>query len=104
MTDGPAQFLLEYRMSSAGTTDLARMHNVLLHALERLATASVSIRYIHGLFVPDDKRCLYLLNAADPATIARAGDIAGLPLTRVQTVIDLASLPQPGARHHPTEG
>jgi hypothetical protein len=104
MTDGPAQFLLEYRMSSAGKTDLARMHNVLLHALARLAAAGVSIRYVHGLFVPDDKRCLYLLNAADPATIARAGDIAGLPLTRVRTVIDLASLPQPGARLHPTEG
>jgi hypothetical protein len=80
------------------------MHQVLLHAVARLAAAGVSIRCIHGLFVPDDRRCVYLLEAADPATVARASDIAGLPLAQVRAVIDLASLSQPGTRRRYPDG
>jgi hypothetical protein len=93
---GSGVFLLESRVGSVGETDLARMHRVLLHAVARLVAAGVAIRYTHGLFVPDDRRCVYLLEAADPASVVRAGDIAGLPLARVRSVIDLASLPHPG--------
>jgi hypothetical protein len=101
---GPAMFLLEHRVGSIGEQDLARMHRVLLHAVARLVAAGVSIRYAHGLFVPDDRRCVYLLEAADPASVVRAGDIAGLPLARVRSVVDLASLAQPGAPPRPPEG
>jgi hypothetical protein len=95
---GPAVFLLEYRVGAAGETDLARMHRVLLHAVARLAASGVAIRYTHGLFVPDDRRCVCLLEAADPASVVRAADIAGLPLALVRSALDLAALPQPGTR------
>jgi hypothetical protein len=94
----PAVFLLESRVGAVEETDLARMHQVLLHALARLVADGVAIRYTHGLFVPDDRRCLYLLEAADPASVARAADIAGLPLAQVRSALDLAALPQPGTR------
>jgi hypothetical protein len=101
---GPAVFLLEHRVGVIEDTDLARMHQVLLHTVARLVAAGVSMRYTHGLFVPDDRRCVHLLEAADPASVVRAGDIAGLPLARVRSVIDLASLSQPGARPLSPEG
>jgi hypothetical protein len=89
---GPAVFLLEYRVGAAGEADLARMHRVLLHAVARLAANGVAIRYAHGLFVPDDRRCVCLLEATDPASVARAADIAGLPLALVRSAINLAAL------------
>lgn len=95
----PAVFLLEYRVGAVEEQDLARMHQVLLHAVARLVAAGVAIRYSHGLFVPGDSRCVYLLEATEPASVMRAGDIAGLPLARVRSVIDLASLSQPGNKH-----
>jgi hypothetical protein len=103
-SSGHAMFLLEYRVTSVGETELARMHRVLLHAVARLVAAGVSIRYAYGLFVPDDGRCVCLLEAADLASVVRAGDIAGLPLARVRSVIELASLSRPDARPLSPEG
>ena len=88
----PPVFLLEYRVGVVEAQDLAQLHQVLRHAVARLVAAGVSIRYTHGLFVPGDSRCVHLLEATDPASVTRAGDIAGLPLTEVRSVIDLASL------------
>ena len=88
----PPVFLLEYRVGAVEKQDLAQLHQVLRHAVARLVAAGVSIRYTHGLFVPGDSRCVHLLEATDPASVTRAGDIAGLPLTEVRSVIDLASL------------
>jgi Protein of unknown function (DUF4242) len=91
-------FLLDSRVGPVAETDLARIHQVLLHAVARLVADGASIRYTHGLFIPDEGQCVCLLEAADVASVVRAGDIAGFPLARVRPAIDLTSLSQPVAR------
>jgi hypothetical protein len=54
------------------------------------------VRYLHGLFVPGEARCLCLFEADDEAIVTALNDAAHLPFTRVVEALDLPAEP-PGS-------
>jgi hypothetical protein len=47
------------------------------------------VRYLHGLFVPGEARCLSLFEADDEAAVAAVNERAQLPYTRIVEALDL---------------
>ncbi len=87
--DRPPLFLLEHRPDRPTGADLARMHRSLVHAIRRLARAGAPVRFVGAVFVPDDSRCLYVLQAAPPGHVVEAADIAGVSVQRVSRIVQL---------------
>ncbi len=87
--DRPPLFLLEHRPDRPTGADLARMHRSLVHAIRRLARCGTPVRFISAVFVPDDSRCLYVLEAATPRQVVEVADIAGVSIQRVSRIVQL---------------
>ena len=69
--------------------DLTRMHRALTGAVVRLAHAGAPLRIVSAVFVPDQSRCLYLVEAAVADEVVEATDIAGLADGTVRPVVRL---------------
>jgi len=87
--DRPPLFLLEHRPDRPTGADLARMHRSLVHAIQRLARSGTPVRFLSAVFVPDDSRCLYVLEAASPGHVVEVADIAGVSVQRVSRIVQL---------------
>ena len=87
--DRSTVFLLEHHPNRPTATDLARMHRSLVHAIRRVARSGTPVRFISAIFVPDDSRCLYLLEPASPGQVVQVADIAGVPIQRVARIVQL---------------
>ena len=87
--DRPPVFLLEHRAGRPSGADLARMHRSLVHAIRRVARSGAPVRFLSAIFVPDDSRCLYVLEAASPGQVVEVADIAGVSMPRVCPIVQL---------------
>jgi hypothetical protein len=56
-------------------------------------SAGTPVRYLHGLFVPGEARCLCLFEADDEAAVAAVNERAELPFTRIVEALDLSPEP-----------
>jgi len=88
-------FLLEHQLERPTEADLARMHRALTGAVARLLRAGTRLHVVSAVFVPDQGRSQYLVEAAVADQVLRAADLAGLPIGRVRPVVRLDHLPQP---------
>jgi hypothetical protein len=91
----PSLFLLEHRYEGAIAADLTRMHRALTGALMRLARAEAPMRIISGVFVPDQSRCLYVVESPVIDQVVEATDIAGLSNGTVRQVVRLDDISPP---------
>jgi hypothetical protein len=91
MTAAPLRlFLLEHNYGQATEADLARMYRALTRAVTRLSRAAPPpLRIVSAVFVPDDNRCLYLVEAAVADLVTEATDIAGLSNGTIRPVVSL---------------
>jgi hypothetical protein len=87
--DGRRLFLLEHSYQQATQADLARMYRALTGAVTRLAGAGAPVRIASAVFVPDQARGIYLVEAAAADQVIKAADIAGLATGTVRPAIRL---------------
>ncbi len=100
MTAAPLRlFLLEHNYGQATEADLARMYRALTRAVTRLSRAAPApLRIVSAVFVPDDNRCVYLIEAPAGDHVVKATDIAGLSNDTVRPVVQLDDMsPRPKA-------
>jgi hypothetical protein len=108
-SDRPSLFLVEHHYDQAADADLARMHRALTQAVERLIVSGVPpLRIVSAVFVPEQSRCLYVVEAAAAGQVVEATDTAGLLNGMVWPVVrldDLSRRPNPAVaeKPHPTE-
>lgn len=93
--DRPSLFLLEHNYEQATEADLALIHRALTRAVRRVARTGAPLRIVSAVFVPDQARSQYLVEAAAAAQVVEATDIAGLPNGMVRQVVQLDDLTQP---------
>ena len=69
--------------AGAGTNDVRGICQALRHAVTRLQDAGTAVRWCGALHLPDQGRCLCLIEAADHGSAALARDTAGLPAASI---------------------
>jgi hypothetical protein len=94
-TDRPSLFLLEHSYEQVAEADLARMHRALTLAVIRLVDGGAPLRIVAGVFVPDQARCFYVVEAAVADQVVEATDVAGLANYKVRPVFRLDDMPPP---------
>jgi hypothetical protein len=93
--DRPSLFLLEHKYERAAEADLVRVHRALTSAVRRLVRGGTHLRIVSAVFVPDQARCLYLVEAAVAGQVVEATDVAGLLNGMVHRVVRLDDMSQP---------
>ena len=68
---------------AAGTDDVRSICQALRHAVIRLQASGTVVRWCGALHLPDQARCLCLVEAADRGSAVLARDTAGLPAASV---------------------
>lgn len=103
----PSLFLLEHSYEQVTEADLARMHRALKLAVIRLVDGGTPLRIVAGVFVPDQARCFYVVEAAVADQVVEATDVAGLANYKVRSVFRLDDMPHRdrsrGDNHNPIE-
>ena len=90
----PALFLVELRAGAA--RDVNGMCGALRHAVIRLQASGTAVRWCGALHLPDQARCLCLVEADQRASAVLARDTAGLSAAPVSPAFCLgAPLPHP---------
>jgi hypothetical protein len=75
---------------------LAAMQRATMRVCHDLTAHGTPVRYLHGLFVPGEARCLCLFEANDEAVVAAVNERARAPFTRIVEAVDLP--PEPATR------
>ena len=78
-----ADFLVEVRSCPPSADDAVQMHRALRRAVGRLGSAGTAIRWCTAWLLPDECRCLCLVQAAREADVVLARDLAALPTASV---------------------
>jgi hypothetical protein len=93
-------FLVQIRSCPPSEGDAVEMHRALLRAVTRLGAAGRPIRWCAAWLLPDDCRCLCLVQAAREADVVLARDLAALPTASVAPAraLDGPPLPPTGSR------
>lgn len=95
----PVFFLVELRGGAAAAGDVGGMCQALQHAVTRLQASGTAVRWRGALHLPDQARCLCLVEADRRASAVLARDTAGLPAAPVSAAFCIsAPLPSPSTR------
>ncbi len=82
-------FLVEIRSCRPATVGVAAetvaMHAALRRAVDRLGASGTAIRWCAAWLLPDESRCLCLVQAAREADVLLARDLAALPAATVSS-------------------
>ncbi len=85
---------MELRAGAA--RDVSGMCRALRHAVIRLQASGIAVRWCGALHLPDQARCLCLVEADQRASAVLARDTAGLPAAPVSPAFCIgAPLPHP---------
>jgi hypothetical protein len=97
---GTGLFLVQFRTCPPSVADAVEMHRALRRAVTRLGAAGTAIRWCAAWLLPDECRCLCLVQAAREADVVLARDLAALPTASVAPAraLDGPPLPRPGSR------
>lgn len=93
-------FLVQFRSCPPSVGDAVEMHRALHRAVTRLGSAGTAIRWCAAWLLPDECRCLCLVQAAREADVVLARDLAALPTASVAPARALGggTLPRTGRR------
>jgi hypothetical protein len=89
-------YLVDRDLPGITRDGLAALLRATLATCQNFTAAGTPVRYLHGLFVPGEARCLCLFEAGDEATVVALNDAANLPFTRVVEALDLPAEPAAG--------
>lgn len=76
-------FLVQFRSCPPSTAEAEEMHRALHRAVIRLGSAGTAIHWCAAWLLPDECRCLCLVQAARQADVVLARDLAALPTASV---------------------
>jgi hypothetical protein len=76
-------FLVQFRSCPPSVGDAVEMHRALRRAVTRLGAAGTAIRWCAAWLLPDECRCLCLVQAAREADVVLARDLAALSTASV---------------------
>ena len=88
-----AIYLVDRDLPGMTPDGLAALLRATLAMCQDATSAGTPVRYLHGLFVPGEARCLCLFEADDEAIVAAVNATAHLPFTRVVEALDLPAEP-----------
>ena len=93
-------FLVQFRSCPPSVGDAVEMHRALHRAVARLGSAGTAIRWCAAWLLPDECRCLCLVQAAREADVVLARDLAALPTASVSPARALGggTTPRTGSR------
>ncbi len=93
-------FLVQFRSCPPSVEDAVEMHRALHRAVTRLGSAGTAIRWCAAWLLPDECRCLCLVQAEREADVVLARDLAALPTASVSPARALGGppLPRTGSR------
>ncbi len=84
-----AVYLVDRDLPGMTLDGLVAMQRAVMAACQDLTATGRPVRYLHGLFVPGEARCLCLFEANDEAAVAAVNERAQLPFTRIVEALDL---------------
>ena len=93
-------FLVQFRSCPPSVEDAVEMHQALHRAVTRLRSGGTAISWCAAWLLPDEGRCLCLVQAAREADVVLARDLAALPTASVTPARALGgpSLSRTGSR------
>ncbi|MFW3170662.1 hypothetical protein [Geodermatophilus sp. CPCC 206100] len=92
---GTDLYLVEVRSCPPSVDDAVRMHAALRDAVTRLGSAGTAIRWCAAWLLPDQHRCLCLLQADRESDVVLARDLAALTSASVTPARALGGAPLP---------
>jgi hypothetical protein len=82
-------YLVDRDLPGITLDGLAALQRATLEMCQDSTSRGAPVRYLHGLFVPGEERCLSLFEADDEAIVAAVNERAQLPFTRIVEALDL---------------
>jgi hypothetical protein len=86
-----AVYLVDRDLPGITLDGLVAMQRAVMAMCQDFTATGIPVRYLHGLFVPGEARCLCLFEANDEAAVAAVNERAQLPFTRIVEALDLPS-------------
>lgn len=86
-----AVYLVDRDLPEITLDGLVAMQRAVMAMCRDFTATGTPVRYLHGLFVPGEARCLCLFEANDEAAVAAVNERARLPFTRIVEALDLPS-------------
>jgi hypothetical protein len=84
-----AVYLVDRDLPGITLDGLVAMQRAVMAICQDFMATGRPVRYLHGLFVPGEARCLCLFEANDEAAVAAVNERAQLPFTRIVEALDL---------------
>jgi muconolactone delta-isomerase len=88
-----AVYLVDRDLPGITLEGLVAMQRAAVAMCQELTANGTPVRYVHGLFVPGEARCLSLFEADDETAVAAVNERAGAPFTRIVEALDLPPEP-----------
>jgi muconolactone delta-isomerase len=88
-----AVYLVDRDLPGITLDGLVAMQRAAMAMCQDVTAHGTPVRYLHGLFVPGEARCLSLFEADDEAAVAAVNERAQLPFTRIVEAVDLPPEP-----------
>lgn len=85
-----AVYLVDRDLPGITLDGLVAMQRAAMAMCDDFTANGTPVRYLHGLFVPGEERCLSLFEANDEAAVAAVNERAQLPYTRIVEALDLS--------------
>jgi Nickel responsive protein SCO4226-like len=86
-----AVYLVDRDLPGITLDGLVAMQQAVMAICQDFTATGTPVRYLHGLFVPGEARCLCLFEANDEAAVVAVNERAQLPFTRIVEALDLPS-------------
>jgi hypothetical protein len=84
-----AVYLVDRDLLGITVDGLLALQRAVIGACRDSTATGTPVRYLHGMFVPGEARCLCLIEADDEATVAAVNARAEAPYTRIVEAVDL---------------
>jgi len=82
-------YLVDRDLPGITLDGLVAMQRAAMAMCHTVTANGTRVRYLHGLFVPGEARCLSLFEADNEAAVAAVNERAQLPFTRIVEALDL---------------
>src|SRR5258706_16280175 len=82
-------YLVDRDLPGITLDGLVAMQQAAMAMCQDVTATGTPVRYLHGLFVPGEARCLSLFEADDEAAVAAVNERAQLPFPRIVEALDL---------------
>jgi hypothetical protein len=82
-------YLVDRDLPGITLDGLITMQRAIIAVCQDFTATGTPVRYLHGLFVPGEARCLSLFEADDEDAVAEVNERAQLPFTCIVEALDL---------------